>query len=59
MEFKDYKEKQRYYENRANQEKVFFDSGVSGRDRTAQGIMKAKFGRIIKGRTYIKPKEDK
>ena len=47
MEFKDYKEKQQYYKERAKQEKVFFISSLPTK------IQKGK------GTTYIKEKENK
>lgn len=49
--FKDYKEKQAYYKQRAKQEKMFWFSKEPADDR------KKRVG-LIKGRTYIK-KENK
>lgn len=46
MEFKDYKEKQKYYKERLKQTKIIWESS----DGKKNGI--------VKGRTYIKPKED-
>lgn len=47
MEFKDYKEKQKYYRERAKQEHVFWIS-------KPPLYLKSK----EKGRTYVKPKEE-
>ena len=48
MEFKDYKEKQKFYKIRSKQEKVFWTS--------IEPTYNKKKG-IIKGLTYVKPKE--
>lgn len=45
MEFKDYKEKQKYYANRSKEVKTFWES-TTGKKNS-----------IIKGRTYVKPKD--
>lgn len=50
--FKNYKEKQAYYKQRAKQTKMFWFSKEPTDDR------KKRVG-LIKGRTYIKPKEEK
>lgn len=50
MEFKDYKEKQKYYKERAKQVKVVW---TSSEPLTIQ----SKRSGIKKGLTYIKPKE--
>lgn len=47
LDFKDYKEKQKYYKERSKQKKTFWVS------------MEGQKNSIIKGRTYIKPKEVK
>lgn len=52
MEFKNYKEKQAYYKERAKQDKVIWVS-------TPPKIVTDRSKRIIKGSTYIKPKEEK
>ena len=51
-EFNNYKEKQAYYKQRAKQEKmVWFSAEPKGPKMKRVGL--------IKGRTYIKPKEEK
>ena len=52
MEFKNYKEKQAYYKNLANQDKMVWVS-------TPNNFIKDKNKRIIKGSTYVKDKGDK
>ena len=52
MEFKDYKEKQKYYENRSKETKTMWESVGTMNIGTKD---KPKF----KGRTYVKPKENK
>jgi hypothetical protein len=47
MEFKDYKEKQKYYKEKAKQSKMIWESS------------NGKNNGIVKGRTYVKPKGDK
>lgn len=47
MEFNNYKEKQKYYKERSKQKKFFWVSTDSQKND------------IVKGRTYIKPKENK
>ena len=47
MEFKDYKEKQKYYKERTKQTRMVWESKTNDKNN------------IIKGRTYIKPKEVK
>lgn len=49
MEFKDYKEKQKFYKDRAKQSKLFWDSTGVINTGTKE---KPK----IKGRTYVKPR---
>jgi len=51
MEFKDYKEKQKFYKERAKQERVVWISSSPTNPRLRKGI--------TKGSTYIKPKEEK
>ena len=50
LEFKNYKEKQAYYKNRAKQENMVWIS-------IEPSFSKNK-NTIIKGRTYVKPKEN-
>ena len=57
MEFKNYKEKQAYYKQRSKQEKVFWES--SPPETTMNNARKVKKDLVIKGRTYVKPKERK
>lgn len=52
MEFKNYKEKQAHYKSLANQEKTLWVS-------VPNNFVKDKSKRVIKGSTYVKPKEDK
>lgn len=47
MEFKDYKEKQKYYKEKSKLRKTFWVSTTGQKNG------------IIKGRTYTKPKENK
>ena len=49
MEFKDYKEKQKFYKIRSKQEKVFWTSVEPINENKRKGIKK--------GLTYVKPKE--
>ena len=56
MEFENYKEKQRYYKNKAKEEKFFFVSKMPNNLRHENG---KPVTQIVKGRTYVKPKEDK
>ena len=51
MEFKNYKEKQAYYKEKANNTKIVWVS-------TPPNVIKDRSKRIIKGSTYIKPKEE-
>ena len=51
LEFKNYKEKQTYYKQRAKQTKMFWFSAEP------KDPNKKRVG-LIKGRTYIKPKEE-
>lgn len=46
MEFKDYKEKQEYFKNRSKESKIVWISKMNDNKN-----------KIIKGRTYVKPKE--
>lgn len=48
MEFKDYKEKQKYYKERAKQENVSWISKLPLNTKSKE-----------KGMTYVKPKEEK
>lgn len=52
MEFKNYKEKQEYYKALAKREKLVWVS-------TPLNLTKDKSKRILKGSTYINPKEEK
>jgi len=52
MEFKDYKEKQKYYRERAKQTKLFWNSTGTINKGTKEKP-------CWNGRTYIKPKEGK
>ena len=52
MEFKNYKEKQAYFKALANKSKMVWVS-------TPNNFIKDRSKRIIKGSTYVKPKEDK
>lgn len=52
MEFKNYKEKQQHYKSLANKSKMVWVS-------TPNNFIKDRSKRIIKGSTYVKPKEDK
>lgn len=49
-EFKNYKEKQNYYKNRAKQSKMIWQS--------TEPIYEDRKNTIIKGRTYTKPKKE-
>lgn len=51
MEFKNYKEKQAYYKALAKREKLLWIS-------TPNNFIKDRSKRIIKGSTYVKPKEE-
>ena len=51
-EFKNYKEKQAYYKERAKQDKIIWVS-------TPPKIVTDRSKRIIKGSTYVKDKGDK
>ena len=57
MEFKNYKEKQAYYKQRAKQETFFWKSAPP--ETTMNNARKVKKDLVIKGRTYVKPKEEK
>lgn len=46
-QFKNYKEKQRYYAQKAKEESIVWESGKSHKNNNS----------LIKGRTYVKPKE--
>ena len=50
LEFKNYKEKQAYYKNRARQENMVWVSKEPNFSKNKNTI--------IKGRTYVKPKEN-
>ena len=50
LEFKNYKEKQAYYKNRAKQENMVWVSKEPNFSKNKNTI--------IKGRTYVKPKEN-
>lgn len=52
MEFRNYKEKQAYYKSLANRQKQVWIS-------TPLNLTKDRNKRILKGSTYIKPKEEK
>lgn len=52
LEFKNYKEKQAFYNQRSKQEKTFWFS-AEPKDPKMKRVG------LIKGRTYIKPKEEK
>lgn len=52
MEFKNYKEKQQHYKSLANKSKTVWVS-------TPNNFIKDRSKRIIKGSTYVKPKDDK
>lgn len=56
MEFKDYKEKQKYYREKAKEEKFLWVSKMPNNLRHEDGKPVVE---IVKGRTYVKPKEDK
>lgn len=47
MEFKDYKEKQKYYARKSKESRMVWESSNGNKNG------------IIKGRTYVKPKGDK
>lgn len=51
MEFKNYKEKQQHYKSLANKSKTVWVS-------TPNNFIKDRSKRIIKGSTYVKPKEE-
>lgn len=52
MEFKDYKEKQAYYKNRSKKENMIWES-------TAPRLRNGEKNPLVKGRTFINPKEVK
>lgn len=54
-EFKDYKEKQAYYKNRAKQERMFWVSTIP--NGIKNNAKKVKEDLIIKGKTYVKESE--
>lgn len=54
MEFKDYKEKQRYYEERSKDSKLFW---ISCDPLIKENLQHKKIEKVVKGRTYVKPKE--
>lgn len=51
-EFKNYKEKQAYYKNRAKQKNMFWTSVMP--KMTRDNAHKVKENLVIKGRTYLK-----
>lgn len=55
MEFKDYKEKQKFFKDRQKEHKQFWVSTMP--NDTKNKALKVKNNLLIKGRTYIKPKE--
>lgn len=55
MEFKDYKEKQKYFKEKANQQRMFWTSAMPL--NTRNNVKKVKKDMVIKGATYIKQKE--
>lgn len=55
MEFKDYKEKQKFFKERCKQNRQFWVSIMP--NNTKNKALKVKKDLLIKGRTYIKPKE--
>lgn len=55
-EFENYKEKQLYYRNRSRQERMFWVSSMP--NNIKNNAKKVKDNMVIKGKTYVKPKED-
>lgn len=55
MEFKDYKEKQKFFKDKQKEHKQLWVSTMS--NDTKNKALKVKNNLLIKGRTYIKPKE--
>jgi len=55
MEFKDYKEKQKFFKNRQKEHRQLWVSAMP--NDTKNKALKVKKDLLIKGRTYIKPKE--
>lgn len=55
MEFKDYKEKQKFFKDRQKEHKQLWVSIMP--NNTKNKALKVKNSLLIKGRTYIKPKE--
>ena len=55
MEFKDYKEKQKFFKDRQKEHKQFWVSTMS--NDTKNKALKVKNNLLIKGKTYIKSKE--
>ena len=54
--FKDYKEKQKYYKDKVKEMKYFWVSKMPNNLRHKDG---KPVEEIVKGRTYVKPKEEK
>ena len=54
--FKDYKEKQKYYRNKTKEVRYAWVSKMPNNLRHQDG---KPIEEIVKGRTYVKPKEDK
>lgn len=54
MEFKDYKEKQKYYREKAKEEKFLWVSKMPNNLRHEDG---KPVEQIVKGRTYVKEKD--
>ena len=54
MEFKDYKEKQKHYRDKQKEERFFWVSKMPNNLRHEDG---KRVVEIVKGRTYVKPKE--
>lgn len=52
MEFKDYKEKQKYYKNRSEQQNILWES-------TAPRLKNGKKNPLLKGKTYINVNKEK
>ena len=55
MEFKDYKEKQKFFKERCKQNRQFWVSIMP--NGTKEKALKVKSSLLIKGRTYMKGKE--
>lgn len=55
MEFKDYKEKQKFFRDKQKEHKQFWVSVMP--NDTRNKALKVKNNLLIKGRTYIKSKE--